>query len=63
MTKNQAIDRARRAKRAADRALDQFHRTLRQAADAGVTRRELGDAVDLSPSRVQQIVTETGEGT
>jgi Xaa-Pro aminopeptidase len=57
MTKPQAIAAARRAQAAADRALERFHDSLRQASEAGATRRELADAVGLSPSRVQQIVS------
>lgn len=61
MTKKQAIDRARRAQTSSDQALERFHESLRAASAAGATRRELADAVGLSPSRIQQIVSPPAE--
>jgi hypothetical protein len=56
--RKRAIQRAVTARRQADRARDQFHVAIRQAADAGATRRELAAALDLSTSRIQQIASE-----
>lgn len=55
-TKTQTLADARRAARLLADANERHTNAIRAAAEAGASRTEIGDAVGLSKTRVQQII-------